>query len=321
MILRPMMMFGQGQGAAPAKPTGPANNERYMTLLIEGAAQRMPEIDPVSHKVLRTSLSTLALQAPDKLPDKEKFELIQNVLREFDNYLKASNTALKDQLTHWRAITELLLNQLVLSLGLSSSSPVARPLLQRAGRLTTATELREFRDELDRFLRPGEGSALDYASPLRVADHSIANDNASGLMGGGAAVERLTKIMQNGGRGFVVFFRLTCLEVIGDRFGMDVVQDCLMAVSNFLTESLRSDDFVFHWSDSSLIAILQARPNENILTVELRRIASNHRDIAIQVNGRPIMLRVPLEFDITAISRLTSAEDLYRLTPAEASSR
>jgi len=102
---------------------------------------------------------------------------------------------------------------------------------------------------------------------------------------------------------------------------MDVVQDCLMAVSNFLTESLRSDDFVFHWSDSSLVAILQARPNENILTVELRRIASNHRDIAIQVNGRPIMLRVPLEFDITAISRLTSAEDLYRLTPAEASSR
>lgn len=321
MILRPMMMFGQGQGAAPNKSAGPANTERYMTLLIEGAAQRVPEVDPVSYKVLRTSLSQLAMQAPDKLPDKEKFELVQKVLRELDNYQKASNTAIKDQLTHWHAITELLLRQLVERIGLSAASPVASPLVQRAGRMKTCTELREFRDELDRFLHPGEGSALDYASPLRVADHSSINDNASGLMGGGAAVERLGQIMRNGGRGFVVFFRLTCLEVIADRFGMDVVQDCLMAVSNYLTEALRGDDFVFHWSDSSLVAILQARPNENILTVELRRIASNHRDIAIQINGRPIMLRVPLEFDITPISRLVSAEDIYRLTSAEVSAR
>jgi GGDEF domain-containing protein len=134
------------------------------------------------------------------------------------------------------------------------------------------------------------------------------------LRGGGAAVERLKGIMERGERGFIALFRLNCLEVITQRFGAEAVQDCLMAVSAFLTSSLHSDDAIFHWSDSSLLAILQGRASEQILTAELHRIVSQNRETSIKVEGRAIMLRIPLAFELTPINRLRAAEDLYRIS-------
>jgi GGDEF domain-containing protein len=124
--------------------------------------------------------------------------------------------------------------------------------------------------------------------------------------------------MEKGGRGFVVLFQLGMLDVIGERFGVEAVQDSLMAVSAFLTSSLRNDDAIYHWSDSSLLAILQSPSSEQILTAAMRRIVDNNRDISIQIGGRSVMLRIPLDFEMIPIGMLNSAEDLYKLSPVRA---
>jgi GGDEF domain-containing protein len=136
------------------------------------------------------------------------------------------------------------------------------------------------------------------ASVLKVADRSMDNDNAAGLRGGGSAVEHLKGIMERRGAGFIALFRLGCLEIISQRFGLEAVQDCLMAVAAFLTHNLHGNDAVFHWSDSSLLVILEAQ----------------NRDITVNIEKRTVMLRIPLEFDLTSIACLHSAEDLYKLT-------
>jgi GGDEF domain-containing protein len=146
----------------------------------------------------------------------------------------------------------------------------------------------------------------------------MVNDNAAGLRGGGAAVEYLRKVMDRAGDGFVVVFRLSCLDVISTRFGLDAVHDCLMSISAFLTSSLQSDDAIFHWSDSALMAILQGRVNEQILTAELQRIISRHRESTVTIGGRSIMLRIPIAYELTPISVLQSPEDLYRLPARKA---
>jgi GGDEF domain-containing protein len=124
--------------------------------------------------------------------------------------------------------------------------------------------------------------------------------------------------MDQGGRGFVVLFQLGLLDVIGDRFGVEVIQDSLMAVSAYLNASLRNDDAVYHWSDSSLLAVLQTPSSEQILTAAMRRIVDNNRDITIHIGGRSVMLRIPLEFEMIPIGMLNSAEDLYKLSPVRA---
>lgn len=297
---------------------GAVNTERYLTLLIDGAALQIPEIDATAYKSFRARVGELSHQIPDRLPDDDKLALIRNVVREFEIYNSVSTAELKDRATEWRALTGKLLRELLASLGIDAGSPAALPLVQRAAQLTSGAEIEKFRGELDDFLRIGGRTGTESASPLRAADRSTENDNAAGLMGGGAAVAKLAQVMESGSRGFVALFRLSCLEVISERFGMEAVQDCLMAVSSFLTNSLHSGDAVFHWSDSSLLAILQARVNEHVLAVELKRISSNNRDITIQLNGRTIMLRVPLEFDITPISQFRSADELYKLSPLRA---
>jgi GGDEF domain-containing protein len=112
----------------------------------------------------------------------------------------------------------------------------------------------------------------------------------------------------------VVVFHLSCLELVSKRFGPEAVDDCLMAVSAYLTSSLHSDDAIFHWSDSSLVAILLGRPNDHILTAELHRIAVKNTDINVTIGDRSIMLRIPFSFDLHPIDRFKTAEELYKLT-------
>jgi GGDEF domain-containing protein len=154
-----------------------------------------------------------------------------------------------------------------------------------------------------------------------VADCSTANDNAAGLRGGGSAVEHLRKILANGGDGFIVLFRLSCLDIISQRFGSEAVEDCLMAVSAFLTAGLQNNDAIYHWSDSALLAILQGRHSELIVTAELDRIIAQNRESSINVAGRAIMLRIPITFELTPINRLQNADDLLRISAQQAGKR
>jgi hypothetical protein len=87
-----------------------------------------------------------------------------------------------------------------------------------------------------------------------------------------------------------------------------------MAVSACLTAGLHSDDAIFHWSDSSLVAILLGRPNEHLLNAELRRIIAKNSDINVNIGGRSIMLRIPLTYELTPIEKFKTADDLYKLS-------
>ena len=307
--------FQPSEKIAPAHP----NADRCLTLLIEGVARNVPDVDAEVYKNLRANVSSLALQIPDHLPEADKLVIIQSILNTFESYRTGSENAIRERRSGWRSLMEQLLREHLSVLGIDDSSPSAALALKRIPTLITAEDIRSYRQFLGAFLHPaGPNSMAAEASVLKTTDHSTANDNAAGLHGGGVAVEYLKKIMERGSKGFIVLFRLGCLEIIHERFGGDAVQDCLMAVSAFLTHSLHSDDHIYHWSDSTLLAILLGRVSEKILSAELRRIASQNREITIDNGGHSIMVRIPLEFEITSIECLRSAEDLCKLSISSA---
>jgi GGDEF domain-containing protein len=311
---------GWGKPGAPVEvEQGITPVERTVTLLVEGTALNMPQIDADSYKAFRANVGRLALQIPDRLPEEDKLALMRTILHEYEVYRGASEMALKERTAGWRGLVLLLFRDLLASLGMGSDSPEAAALGREIPSLGSADELRDWRTRVEEFLHPPDavGQAQGLAS-LKTANRSTENDNAAGLRGGGSAVEQLKKIMERGGGGFIALIRLSCLEVIHQRFGKEAVEDCLMAVSAFLTASLHSDDQIYHWSDSSLLAVLQGRPSEQILAAELQRIASKNRETSINVAGRAIMLRIPLAFELTPINRLRAAEDLFRLSAQQA---
>lgn len=214
-----------------------------------------------------------------------------------------------------RALASFLFTELLKSLGINPSVTNAERFLHKIAAVTSAANIEDYHHQMESFLHPGgAGSAPAEASKFTTADRTTANDNAAGLRGGGSAIEHLKNILEKQGKGFIILFRLNSLDVIHDRYGTEAVEDCPMAVSAYLTASLRSDDAVHHWSDSSLLAIVQSPVSESILSAAIQRIVDNNRDITIQIGGRLVMLRVPLEFELTPIDCLQSAVDLYCLS-------
>lgn len=312
MGLRGITSWGKGAVAAEAEPA-PDNIGTCMTALVEGVAEAMPRIDPNTYSEFRGTAARMALQIPDRMDNSDRMTVVNAILHEFENYRIGVENTLRERQKGWRSLTARLARELLTSMAVKLDSPAAQPLVEGTDRLTTAEQIKEYRELLDGFLKLRQASEEAKISPLKVADTSTSNENAAGLLGGGAAIEQLGKVIERGLTGFVVIFRLSCLEMVSRRFGPEAVEDCLMAVSAFLTSSLHSDDMIFHWSDSSLVAILLGRPNDHILTAELNRIAARNTDINVTIGGRSIMLRIPFSFELTPIERLKSAEDLYKV--------
>ncbi len=322
MNLKQLATWGQN------RPTGNDGGgvpavDRCLTLLVEGAATGVPEVDAESFLAFRTKVEGLARQLPGQLRDEDKLALIGSIVREFEDYRDGAESALREKQAAWRGLVRWLLSELLASLGVDCESGDAVPLLQLVKRLNSGDEINAWREKLNLFLHPldGKGPAHDLEAKLKATDCSTENDNAAGLRGGGSAVEHVRKIMESGGEGFIVVFKLSCLDVISQRFGPEAVEDCLMAVSAFLTAGLESTDAIYHWSDTALLAILQGRYSEYIVSAELDRIISQNRESSINVAGRPIMLRLPISFEVTPINRLRTADDLLRISAYQAVKR
>jgi hypothetical protein len=322
MNLKQLGAWGQSRPSGKDEPVLPTV-ERCLTLMVEGAVAGVPQIDNQSYLAFRSRVEELAHRLPDHLPDEDRLATIRSIVHEFESYRDGVKTTLGEQFAAWRNLVTVLFGELLSNLGVDSASSDATPLLRLVKHLNTDGEIDAWGQKLGQYLHPlsGTGPAQDLAARLKAADCSTANDNAAGLRGGGSAVEHLRKIMAQGGDGFIVLFRLSCIDIISQRFGAEAVEDCLMAVSAFLTAGLQSDDSIYHWSDSALLAILQGRYSEFMVTAELDRIISQNRESSINVSGRAIMLRIPISFELTPINRLRNAEDVLKISALHAAKR
>jgi GGDEF domain-containing protein len=289
---------------------------RSLSLLVNGAAMNTPEVDSEAFKEFQGRVTELGLQLTDHLPDEEKLALLREIVHEFEVHRMAAETAQKERVAAWRSLASRLLRELLGSMGLDVNSAEAKPLVVGARTLTTADEIHAFHESLDDYLRPRrvEGSEAAASAVLKAANLTTNNDTATGLRGGGAAVEQLRKELERGSSGYIALIRLSCIEMVYERFGMETVEDCLMAVSSQFTADLHNDDNVYHWSDSSLLSVLTGRACEEHVLAELERIAARNRDITVTVRGRVIMLRIPLIFELAPFSQFKSAEDLHKFS-------
>jgi GGDEF domain-containing protein len=285
--------------------------------LLEQAAKNVPEVDSSAYKTFYANVSRLAPQLSSPPIGSGDLELLRQVLEEFGQYHKCTENALRERLAAWRRLVTKLLLELFARSGVAPTSADAAPLAQSATTLLSSAEIHAFTILLDDFLRlnranssAGSNAPLARESEAPTPD----NNNAAGLHSVDAAVAQLKTILDQGERGFIVHFQLCCLGMINERFGEEAVYDSMMAVSAFLTRSLRSEDTVYYWNDSSLLAILPTPATERVITMAIQRIVDNNRDITLSIGGRVTMLRIPLKFEISPIDKLRAAEDLYKLS-------
>jgi len=286
------------------------SKDRILTIALEGVARNMPVLDESRYDRFYQTVRKQALETSDHAPDADKHSSVLRVIHEFEKYKQMSESDLRARQHEWRILAGTLLRELEERLGFDASS-----LELRIGELESTEELKDFREELTSFLHPTfnpeDGNAvLGFGGTDRSED----NHNLAGLRGGGAAVAHVRRLMERNRSCYVAQIRLGALDMINERFGEEAVGDCLMAVSSYLTASLHREDMVYHWTDSMLLVVLEDRATEKLARMELERIIAQNREITVNLHGRLVMLRIPLEFVLTPTRALAAPEEIYKLT-------
>ena len=96
--------------------------ERFLTLLVEGAALGVPEIDCDCYEPFARCVGKLARQLPDRLPDEEKLAQIRSVIARVRKLSQIREEELRNRTTEWRSLVSFLFSELLKSLGIDPSA-------------------------------------------------------------------------------------------------------------------------------------------------------------------------------------------------------
>ena len=305
------MSLRRSSGTAPSAG---AAERRGLGLLLEGAAVNLPQIDLGIYRRFRSAILRNSIAISEPQPESELLQTLALIVREFETYRVESEAVLQAREKGWQHLTGMLMHLLAVQEKVSLESDLWTGICSELAAAVSEEEIAILHTKLQKLFHRKAGDAVRGTDDEEEErDRSTENDNASGLRGGGAAIEHLRVMLSKSRPGYICLFRLSCLDVVGERFGPEGMQDCLMTVSAFLIKNLRREDIVYHWSDSSLLAVCDRKIREEILTAELNRVLACNRDFTLQVSDRTIMLRIPIELSIYPISHFESADDLQNL--------
>ncbi len=307
-------------GDSPSAKGAPGAIERRgLGLLLEGAAINQPQIDLPAYRRFRSAILRDSIHLTEQQTESELLSNVATIVGSFESYRTDSETTIEARQKEWRQTISQLVGMLAAHLKIDQKSEALTSVSVELNAAVTVEEIQQLRIQLHNlFHRSDEQIAALHAELSEEQDRSTANDNAAGLRGGGAAIEQVRSMIDQDKPGYIALFRLSCLDVVGERFGAEGIQDCLMAVSAYLIETMRSEDTIYHWSESSLLAVCDRKVREDIITAELNRVLAHNRDFTIKIGDRTIMLRIPIDMQLFPITYFNSAEDLQRL-PTERS--
>jgi GGDEF domain-containing protein len=292
-----------------------AAERRGLGLLLEGTAVHQVQVDGGTYQRFRSSILRDSIQLTEPQEEADLLQTIGTIIRQFEAYRIDCETTLTNRQKEWRQVAAVLMSMLAARDRVDTSADLWTKLGSTLVAATTTEEIQTLRAKLQTlFQRSSEELVAKQAEEEEEQDRSTANDNAAGLLGGGAAIEQVRSMLAAGRPGYVGLFSLSCLDVVGERFGPEGMQDCFMAVSAFLIQAMRAEDKVYHWSDSTLLAVCDRKVREEVLAAELNRVLAHNRDFTIQIGNRTIMLRIPIELQLFPTTYFDSADDLQKLS-------
>ena len=299
-----------GNSAAPGEV-----ERRGIGLLLDGVILQQVQADEGVYRRLRSAILRDSLTLAEPQPKDNMLAAIRSILSCFEAYRTETESLLDARRKAWQQLSLTLLHRLAEELRIDPDTGEWKSLCADLNAVTEAEQILDLRNRALQQVQK-KVSASRHAREKEERDRSTENDNAAGLRGGGAAIEHIEHMLEVQRPGFVVIFRLSCLDVIGKRFGSEGVQDCLMTVAAFLMENIRREDTIYYWSESSLLAVCDRKVREEMISAEFNRVLARNRDFTLQVGERAIMLRIPIEMQLYPVEQLKSVDDLLKLAEA-----
>jgi ActR/RegA family two-component response regulator len=137
-------------------------------------------------------------------------------------------------------------------------------------------------------------------------------EGPTGLPGPSQARSFLAPLFGIDIKSYVVLFRITLLQTIEERYGEGAASDYQNFAAQFLTQSLRPEDRLFHWGRDVLMAVVRRLIPQGALRSEMDRLTLNSRGYVLDVDGKRIMTACPIAFDLLPVSQFPSLDEMIK---------
>jgi FixJ family two-component response regulator len=135
-------------------------------------------------------------------------------------------------------------------------------------------------------------------------------EGPTGLPGPTQAREFLTPLFGFDTQCYVVLLKLTVLHTLETRYGEEIAGDYLNLAAQFLMQSLRAEDKLFHWERDVLMAVVRRRVSPAAMQMEITRLTTASREHIMQINGKSIMIASPIASELLPVSQFYSLNEL-----------
>jgi CheY-like chemotaxis protein len=138
------------------------------------------------------------------------------------------------------------------------------------------------------------------------------NEGPTGLPGPSQARSHLAPLFKVDIKSYVVLFKITMLQTIEERYGEEAAGDYLNFAAQFLTQSLRPEDRLFHWSRDILMATVRRQTTQGAVRMEMDRLTLGGGGCVLDVNGKKIMTACAVAFDLLPVSQFSNIDEMLK---------
>jgi ActR/RegA family two-component response regulator len=152
-------------------------------------------------------------------------------------------------------------------------------------------------------------SALEW----EAADLSQGEDvtESQGLPGPSEAREYLDSLFYTRCKAHVVLVKLTILQMVEDRYGVEAAADYVRATMKYLMHGLGPTDRLFLWSRDVLMIVIQRQLSPVAMRIEITRLMQERRESITDATGRQIMVAAPTAFDLLPTAGFANFDEMF----------
>jgi GGDEF domain-containing protein len=236
---------------------------------------------------------------------------------------RESNALISQSREESKLLSRFLFTSLIDSL--TTHKPETAQIIAALGpefeRAKTPEEIKTFRVKLENSYSPDapkpgkaeDGNGLQQKKWNEREIETETADSPTGLRGRARAKEGIASAYSNRSSAFVVVFVLEGYGVIERQYGADAAQDCLIAASNYLLQSLDGSDALFHWDRNSLLGIVKREgKQQKDVCIEMLRICSASPQQSIRVGQRTVLAAMSIKPNVVATHEIEDQEELFK---------
>jgi GGDEF domain-containing protein len=296
---------------------------RCIALLMEGVRLHTCNEDDAFAPPFNRLMRQLGTQLDTAQDDAEILGVITAAIDGMKNVRRESNALISQIREESKLLSRFLLTGLIDSL--AAQKPETAGIIAALGpefeRAKTPEEIKALRVKLEGSYspdapRPGKsenGAGLQQKKWNEREIETETADSPTGLRGRVKAKEGIASEYSNRSSAFVVVFVLEGYGVIERQYGADAAQDCLIAASNYLLQSLDGSDALFHWDRNSLLGIVKREgKKQKDVGVEMLRICSASPQQSIRVGQRTVLAAMSIKPNVVATHEIEDQEELLK---------